>query len=860
MTRSSRRWWLWGSVTLALLGAVAVAAYLYLPTLVDGRIRAAAARVGQVLGLDVEIASVSLESWTRVRVTGLRLTPTDATGVTTLGPLIEVAEVVIDIEAPALKPRLTHVTISGPVLHLRRSDDGTHNWRPLVERIRELTSNERSAGGTGGDGIWAYVERHVPAVDFDGGVVTVSGVELPPMLAKKLSGELGLSAVEGSIRSQSPLRDRLELAFTVTALVGPFAMPVRLESTWARQSGRFTMALTQSSSFTSRFGDLGFRLERFAWYGGTTVTIGGLSVWAAKTGSLLGDLQTLTLDLAKPAAAPAGEPGLPLTVTSATLERPTFQAALFGVVMAELAPFVERAKPGGPTDINPPLGPRPKLDLERGAAVRQAIVGLFIQARDRLPRLRERAKSLLGRSPIPRVVVIGAGYSPDGGPVDEVDRFDLTFERAAKGAHSNDESTLQLTRGTEKVRIEAAGDEVVVHVVAVRLAVPKGLIRADGLTLVDTDVKATLAADGSLDVKGRAHIDGLVLDSRPLAPEPVHFPVIGGRGHLRFEPESGVLTLSNAELRLADVRAAVDVGVRDLAEAPVIQFRFDLPDTSAATVVRAIPASLLGPLQGMVLEGSISWRLSGRVDLRDPKSLEYKSDAGNKNFAVKSLGSVDLGLVRASFPLRIIKADGTEETVNFGPGSGRHTPLASVSPWMAKVLTTTEDGSFFNHRGISLFAIKDAIVQNLELGRFYRGASTLTQQLVKNVWLHRTKTLARKFQEMFLAWRLEKQMSKNQILELYVNVVELGPGIYGIGKAAQTYFGKAPLDLDPVECAFIASLLPNPKKFYSHFRRGRVSESWRIRLQRTLEVMRERGKMTQAEIEAAAPYVPVFRK
>ncbi|MBT9558346.1 MAG: transglycosylase domain-containing protein [Myxococcales bacterium] len=860
MTRSSRRRWLWVVVPLVLLGLVALATYLYLPTLVDGRIRAAAARVGQMLGLDVEIASVTLESWTRVRVSGLRMTPSASTGVTSPGPLIEVSEVVIDIESPALKPRLTRVTLSGPALHLRRVADGTDNWRPLVERLRELTDKSKDGGGAGGEGIWAYVERHIPAIDFDGGVVTVSGVELPPAIAGKLAGELGLTAIAGTIRSESPLRDRLELAVTVNALLGPFDMPLRLESTWARESGRLTLALTQPTSFTSRFGDLGFRLERVAWYGGSTVTLGGLSVWAATTGNLLGDFQTLTVDLARAASPPTDEGALPMAISSLTLERPTFHAALLGALEAELVPLLLPNAPGGPTGPNPPLGPRPKLDLERGAVVRRALVSLFTEARDRLPHLRERARALLARSPIPKVVVRQAGYSPDGGAVEDTDRFDVTFERVVSGDPSTRGATLELTRGTEQVRIEATGDELVVRVVAVRLDVPRGLTPFERLAVVDTDLTATFEADGRLDVSGRAHVDGLVLQSRHLAPDPVHVPVVGGRGHLLFEPADGALTLSDAELRLGDVRAAVDLGIRDLAEAPVIHFRFDLPDTSAATVVRAIPAALLGPLHGMVLEGSVSWRLSGRVDLREPKSLEYESDAKNKNFVVKSLGDVDLGLVRRSFPLRITRADGTEETLNVGPGSGRYTSLSEVSPWMAKVLTTTEDGSFFNHRGISLFAIKDAIVQNLELGRFYRGASTLTQQLVKNVWLHRTKTLARKFQEMFLAWRLEKQMTKNQILELYVNVVELGPGIYGIRKAAQTYFGKSPKDLDAVECAFIASLLPNPKKFYSQFRRGQVTEIWRSRLQRTLGVMRERGKMTQAEFEAAAPYSPVFRK
>ena len=178
---------------------------------------------------------------------------------------------------------------------------------------------------------------------------------------------------------------------------------------------------------------------------------------------------------------------------------------------------------------------------------------------------------------------------------------------------------------------------------------------------------------------------------------------------------------------------------------------------------------------------------------------------------------------------------------------------------MPKAITTTEDGSFFRHNGFSQYAIRQSIITNLKKGGFYRGASTVSQQLVKNLFLSRAKTISRKMQEMFITWRLEKILTKTRIMELYLNVIELGPGIYGIKHAARHYFDKHPRDLDLLECVFIASLIPSPNRYYKQFARGEVTPGWRRYLRTLIGVMRQRNKITQEEYARAAPYSPVFR-
>jgi len=299
----------------------------------------------------------------------------------------------------------------------------------------------------------------------------------------------------------------------------------------------------------------------------------------------------------------------------------------------------------------------------------------------------------------------------------------------------------------------------------------------------------------------------------------------------------------------------------DLGRAPVIGLELGVPRIAAKNVVESVPKGLLGRLADIETTGDIAWNLKLDLDTRDMNSLQYVSDGHEYDFKVTSMGErLGLEMLKKPFKHRVQESNGALEEFTTGPGSRRWIPLSRVSEWMAKVLTTTEDGSFYRHQGLAFFAIRDALVQNLERGRFYRGASTLTQQLVKNLFLIREKTVARKLQEMFLAWHMDRHLTKKQILALYVNVVEFGPRVYGIGRAARYYFDKKAADLDPVECAFLASMLPNPKKYHYQFRRGEVTEAWRIALQRTLEVMVKRKKMTPRLFASLAPYSPTFRK
>ena len=144
----------------------------------------------------------------------------------------------------------------------------------------------------------------------------------------------------------------------------------------------------------------------------------------------------------------------------------------------------------------------------------------------------------------------------------------------------------------------------------------------------------------------------------------------------------------------------------------------------------------------------------------------------------------------------------------------RWTPYAAISPDVKRAVLVAEDINFFSHRGFDWGEIGSAIREALEDTEAPRGASTITQQLVKNLWLSPSRNPLRKVKEAILTWQLEHTLGKRRILELYLNVVEFGPGIYGVGPAAQAYFTKAPADLDEEDAARLAASLPRPSTWH----------------------------------------------
>ncbi|MBN1337330.1 MAG: transglycosylase domain-containing protein [Deltaproteobacteria bacterium] len=242
-------------------------------------------------------------------------------------------------------------------------------------------------------------------------------------------------------------------------------------------------------------------------------------------------------------------------------------------------------------------------------------------------------------------------------------------------------------------------------------------------------------------------------------------------------------------------------------EGGVLEFEAVLPDTDLAAV--------LGPLARLAPEvdrarvhgtvgGRLAWRRGGRPEatLRlDVRSVEGALPPAH-------------GLDRGPFTWRCRSARGEIVPCHSGEGTPGWIPLEAVSPHLVHAVLAAEDASFYAHRGYDPKALEEALDADLAALRVVRGGSTLTQQLAKNLFLDGEQTLARKVRELLLAVEMDRALGKQRVLELYLNVVEWGPGIHGLGAACQRTFLKDPSRLDPLEAAFLAALLPAPRAGY----------------------------------------------
>ena len=177
----------------------------------------------------------------------------------------------------------------------------------------------------------------------------------------------------------------------------------------------------------------------------------------------------------------------------------------------------------------------------------------------------------------------------------------------------------------------------------------------------------------------------------------------------------------------------------------------------------------------------------------------------------------------------------------------RPVPLKRVSPYLRAAVVASEDATFYRHHGFDFEGIQDAMEENLEKGGYSRGGSTISQQLAKNLFLSPKKSLFRKIREFVITKRIEGKLSKNRILELYVNIAEWGKGTYGCEAASNRYFSKSCADLSPREAALLAAALPSPRKFNPQNKNSRAYR----RQEKIISWLCAGNKIPESECEGA---------
>lgn len=183
--------------------------------------------------------------------------------------------------------------------------------------------------------------------------------------------------------------------------------------------------------------------------------------------------------------------------------------------------------------------------------------------------------------------------------------------------------------------------------------------------------------------------------------------------------------------------------------------------------------------------------------------------------------------------------------------SSNYVKLKNISPYLKKAILLTEDSLFYEHKGFDWDSIKRNYEENKKAGKYKRGGSTITQQLAKNMFLNSDRTLIRKGLEALITMKIEKTISKNEIYEKYLNVVEFGKNIYGVKQASYHYFKKSPGELNVVESSFLAMLLPNPKKYSASFYKKELTPFASQRIQQIITNMYQYKRINDQEYEQA---------
>lgn len=360
-------------------------------------------------------------------------------------------------------------------------------------------------------------------------------------------------------------------------------------------------------------------------------------------------------------------------------------------------------------------------------------------------------------------------------------------------------------------------------------------------------------------LRGFTSVRNLAISTPRVAPHPIRDLDLRVEGRALWKPMERRLELESAEVTMGDAKVTVE-GAFELGEEHwLVSARASLPVTPCNDVLLALPRDLMQEAGDFRWSGRIGASLRIDVDSRALSNTQLDVRVADACRFEVVPAMADLRRFDGPFLHRVVEPDGSIFEMIAGPGSPDWVPLEAIHPFLIHSVIAHEDAGFFRHSGFAVHAIRDALARNLREGRYVVGASTVSMQLAKNLFLAREKTLARKVQEVILTWWMESAFTKERILELYLNVIEYAPGVYGVGRGTEYYFGRHPRELSAAQAAYLACILPGPKVFHEHYVRGELSRSIRSRVRRFLEHLRSRDRIDEAALADGLAELEAFR-
>ena len=301
----------------------------------------------------------------------------------------------------------------------------------------------------------------------------------------------------------------------------------------------------------------------------------------------------------------------------------------------------------------------------------------------------------------------------------------------------------------------------------------------------------------------------------------------------------GTIEIPEVHATVAGAALSGSINLRDLDTDPVVDLALGMQHLDFAQLLGAsglaVPESL-GMAPGAVHDlGSVTVDLRVRGRLADPASLSVSQKI---DFKPPHQMPPGVARLRGDFIFKSEEGPVPHRPVEVSLASPDFIALRDVPPLFVRTLLLSEDAGFYGHRGIDLRELPAALLTNWSRGGAARGASTITQQLAKNLFLSRDKQLGRKLQELAITFLLESALGKERILEIYLNIIEWGPDLRGLRPAARRYFGREPRELTPAEMAFLVVIIPGPIKYQSSFAHGTPGPGLRSLIDQLLTKLR----------------------
>lgn len=769
---------------LATLGLLVALLFAFRGAIIEAVVQRALDRVASHFGISIH-ADIASEGWSKVTLSEVVLGPAER-------PLLTVERVEVEADLSELWSRrlaLTRVAVHHPALVLEGDGTPKGAWRAFRQRLWPylitLHAGRLAKQREAGE------ERDEPFFDTRYAIK-----HPPPITVTDVSVEDTGGAVSAHLGEALLTPDaKVQLSDLSTTIKHPRLGVVRahMERAEGARGAPVDLGLTEVEIGGPLPKPIMLQIEE------ARVELGGqfssrIHIDAPALGpcSVVGDLRWAHVRCDRPIGID-GPRGLRLTGDRLTFER-------------DPAPYVRL--PGLRVDLE--SGAHPLLAQLAGAEM-ELTAGALADAE--------------GRRPFELEMVLKAGSR-------------IWARGSATRAHARAHIQAESVDLPDLLPTEAGTADLIGRLDVVLPATPAGALDAD-LTLdtraVGVEVSHPALAEGpvgpfgfALSGEGHLHV--------PKLSEPRRLRLSLGAPLIALEGPEGVIT-------------AEAVGKLDLTdEAPVIYLKGDTGRLDAAKLPGSMPPGLTPLIADIGLKGRFGLRGRLFLDLADPANLGLRLRANTRRLRVTRMPSnMRIERLRSEFTTRFEMPDGTTLSRAVGPATDRWVPLDQIPPLMPIAVMAQEDGGFMKHGGISMFHLRESLGQNLSKGRFFRGGSTLTMQLARNLYLNHRKTLSRKLQELVVAWLLEQSLSKQEMLALYLNVVEFGPDVFGIREGARHYFDKEPLELTTVETIFMVRLLPGPRLYHEQFVKKKLTRGFRMGIKRLMDLLIKRGQLDPLE-------------